>query len=68
MINSSITFPLEFKNFGLDPPKGVLLYGPPGTGKTLLASVVAQESKSYIITINGPELVSKFYGETESKV
>ncbi|MDI9644643.1 MAG: CDC48 family AAA ATPase, partial [Candidatus Verstraetearchaeota archaeon] len=51
-----------------DPPKGVLLYGPPGCGKTLLAKAVANETESYFIAINGPEIMSKFYGESEQKL
>lgn len=53
---------------GLKAPRGVLLYGPPGTGKTLIARAVAQETGAHAIVINGPEIISKFYGETEKKV
>lgn len=53
---------------GLRPPRGVLLFGPPGTGKTLIARVVAQEVGAHVIVVNGPEVVSKFYGETEKRV
>jgi SpoVK/Ycf46/Vps4 family AAA+-type ATPase len=53
---------------GLQPPKGVLLYGPPGTGKTLIARAVASETRSNVICVNGPEILSKFYGETETKL
>lgn len=53
---------------GLKPPKGVLLYGPPGTGKTLLARKVAIDLEAHVLTINGPEIIGKFYGETESRV
>jgi ATP-dependent 26S proteasome regulatory subunit len=55
-------------NEGLRPPKGVLLYGPPGTGKTLIARTVAAATGAFLIVINGPEIISKFYGETEAKV
>lgn len=53
---------------GLKPPRGVLLFGPPGTGKTLIARAVAQETGAHSIVINGPEIISKYYGETEQKV
>lgn len=53
---------------GLAPPKGILLYGPPGTGKTLIARVVAQQSGCRVYVINGPEVISKYYGESEAKV
>lgn len=53
---------------GLRPPKGVLLYGPPGTGKTLIARTVAKATGAFLTVINGPEIISKFYGETEAKV
>lgn len=53
---------------GLRPPKGILLYGPPGTGKTLIARAVASETGSNVICVNGPEILSKFYGETEAKL
>lgn len=52
----------------MKPPRGVLLYGPPGTGKTLIARAVAQETKAHVIVINGPEIISRYYGETEQKV
>jgi len=60
--------PELFKRLGIDPPKGVLLYGPPGCGKTLLAKAVANETEAYFIAINGPEIMSKFYGESEQKL
>jgi SpoVK/Ycf46/Vps4 family AAA+-type ATPase len=53
---------------GLRPPKGVLLFGPPGTGKTLIARTVAAATGAFLTVINGPEIISKFYGETEAKV
>jgi len=57
-----------FERLGILPPKGVLLYGPPGTGKTLLARAVAAESRVHFIHLNGPEIMHKFYGESEAKL
>ncbi|KAG2196509.1 hypothetical protein INT47_012803 [Mucor saturninus] len=68
MIETPLNNPELFKKYGLKPPKGVLLFGPPGTGKTLIARAVAQETGAHSIIINGPEIVSKFYGETEQKL
>ena len=65
MIELPLKHPELFDRLGIDPPKGVLLYGPPGTGKTLIAKAVANESGANFITINGPELMSKFYGQSE---
>ncbi|MCQ5377750.1 MAG: AAA family ATPase, partial [Candidatus Methanomethylicia archaeon] len=68
----SIEWPLKFadrfKRLGIKPPKGVLLYGPPGCGKTLLAKAVANESESNFITIKGPEIFSKWVGESERAI
>jgi ATP-dependent protease HslVU (ClpYQ) ATPase subunit len=61
------TIPI-FEKLGIQPPKGVLLYGPPGTGKTMLAKAVASESNANFIHINGPEIMDKFYGESERKL
>jgi transitional endoplasmic reticulum ATPase len=60
--------PEIFQRLGIDPPKGVLLLGPPGCGKTLLARAVANESDAHFLSINGPEIMSKFYGESEAKL
>ncbi len=68
MIELPLRHPSLFKRLGIDPPKGVLLRGPPGCGKTLLARAVANESDAHFISINGPEVMSKFYGESEKKL
>ncbi|ADE36585.1 CDC48 family AAA ATPase [Methanohalophilus mahii] len=65
MIELPLKHPELFDRLGIDAPKGVLLQGPPGTGKTMLARAVANESDAYFISINGPEIMSKFYGESE---
>ncbi len=65
MIELPLKNPQIFERLGIDPPKGVLLYGPPGTGKTLIARAVAHESEANFFTVNGPEIVHKFYGESE---
>jgi len=68
MIELPMKSPELFKRLGIAPPKGVLLTGPPGTGKTLIAKAVANESGASFKTINGPEIMSKFYGESEQKL
>ena len=68
MVELPLRHPSLFKRLGIDPPKGVLLRGPPGCGKTLLARVVANESEANFISLNGPEVMSKFYGESEKKL
>ena len=60
--------PEIFRHLGIEPPKGILLYGPPGVGKTLLAKALANEVGAYFIAINGPEIMSKFYGESEERL
>ena len=65
MIELPLKYPELFNRLGIDPPKGVLILGPPGTGKTLLAKAVANESAAYFTSINGPEIMSKYYGESE---
>ena len=66
MIELPLKHPELFEALGIDPPKGVLLYGPPGTGKTLLAKAVANESGAHFIGIQGPEIMNKYYGESEA--
>ncbi len=68
MVELPLRHPELFEKLGIEPPKGVLLYGSPGTGKTLLAKAVANESDAHFISIAGPELVSKFVGESEQKL
>ncbi len=68
MVELPLKHPEIFSRLGIEPPKGVLLYGPPGTGKTLLAKAVANESEANFILLNGPEIMSKFYGESEKKI
>jgi transitional endoplasmic reticulum ATPase len=65
MIELPLRHPELFERLGIEPPKGVLLYGPPGTGKTLIAKAVANEVEAHFITLSGPEIMSKFYGESE---
>lgn len=68
MIELPLKHPELFDRLGIDAPKGILIYGPPGTGKTMLAKAVANESDAYFISINGPEIMSKYYGESEKGI
>ncbi|MEW6623878.1 MAG: CDC48 family AAA ATPase [Bacillota bacterium] len=68
MIEFPIKYPEIFYRLGIEPPKGVLLYGPPGTGKTLIARSVAHETDAFFIHINGPEIMGKYYGESEARL
>ncbi|NXU11669.1 SPAT5 protein, partial [Pardalotus punctatus] len=71
-IRETVELPLKqpelFKSYGIPPPRGVLLYGPPGTGKTMIAKAIASEVGAHVTVINGPEIISKFYGESESRL
>jgi len=68
MVELPMRHPEIFKRLGIEPPRGLILHGPPGTGKTLLAKAVASESEANFTHINGPEIMSKFYGESEQKL
>ncbi|KAL8207001.1 UNVERIFIED_CONTAM: hypothetical protein K2H54_038736 [Gekko kuhli] len=68
MIELPLKNPDLFRSYGVPPPRGVLLYGPPGTGKTLIARAVANEVGAHVTTVNGPEIISKFYGESEARL
>jgi len=68
MVELPLKHPELFNRLGIEPPQGVLLYGTPGCGKTLLAKAVANESEANFILLNGPEIMSKFYGESEKKI
>jgi len=68
MVELPLRHPELFQRLGIEPPKGVMLYGPPGCGKTLLARAVANESEANFFSINGPEIMSKFYGESEARL
>jgi len=68
MIELPLRYPQIFERLGIDPPKGVLLHGPPGTGKTLIARAVAQETDAHFLHLSGPEVISKFYGDSERRL
>lgn len=68
MVEMPLKHPEVFERIGISPPKGVLLHGPPGTGKTLLAKSLANEVDAHFMVINGPEIMNKYYGESEKKL
>lgn len=68
MIELPLRYPEVFERLGIDPPRGVLLHGPPGTGKTLIARAVANETDAYFTSISGPEVMSKWYGDSEARL
>ena len=68
MVELPLKYPELFERLGVEAPKGVLLYGPPGTGKTLLAKAVANETNAAFFSISGPEIMSKYYGESEQRL
>jgi transitional endoplasmic reticulum ATPase len=68
MIELPLRFPQLFERLGIQPPKGVLLYGPPGTGKTVIARAVANETDAWFTSVSGPEIIGKFYGESEERL
>lgn len=68
MVELPLRYAEVFEHLGIEAPKGVLLYGPPGTGKTLIAKAIASETKLHFIRVNGPEIIHKFYGESEARL
>ena len=68
LVELPMRYPEAFAHLRIEPPKGVLLYGPPGTGKTLIARAVASEVEAHFIHVNGPEIIHKFYGESEARL
>jgi len=68
MVELPLKYPEIFRQLGVEAPKGVLLYGPPGTGKTLMARAVSSETNAAFLHVNGPEIINKFYGESEARL
>lgn len=68
LVELPLRHPQLFKSIGIKPPRGILMYGPPGTGKTLMARAVANETGAFFFLINGPEIMSKMAGESESNL
>ena len=68
MVEIPLRYPEVFRKLGIEPPKGVLLYGPPGSGKTALARAVANETDAFFTSISGPEIIGKYYGESEARL
>ncbi|MGB9840832.1 CDC48 family AAA ATPase [Thermovenabulum sp.] len=68
IVELPLKYPHIFHELGIEPPKGILLYGPPGTGKTLIARAIAAETEAHFILVNGPEIMNKYYGESEAKL
>lgn len=68
IVELPLKYPQLFRTLGVEPPKGILLYGPPGTGKTLIARAVAGETQTHFIHVNGPEIMHKYYGESEARL
>ena len=68
LVELPLRHPQLFKSIGIKPPRGILLFGPPGTGKTLMARAVANETGAFFFLINGPEIMSKMAGESESNL
>ncbi|MBP2638190.1 MAG: ftsH 2 [Firmicutes bacterium] len=68
MVELPLKYPEIFRQLGVEAPKGVLLYGPPGTGKTLMARAVSSETNAAFLHVNGPEIINKFYGESEARI
>ena len=68
MVELPLRYAEAFERLGIEAPKGVLLYGPPGTGKTLIARAIASETKLHFIRVNGPEIIHKYYGESEARL
>src|SRR5262249_4799558 len=68
LVELPLKYPLLFERLGVEPPRGVLLHGPPGTGKTLIARAVASEVAAHFVLLNGPEVINKWYGESEARL